>query len=328
MLYRPEDFEPLVDEPWDEARVREAIQTIVVETDEAFGAREFWPAHEWDAWELRQPLTDLYGGAAGVVWALDALRRRGHAETSLDLTAAVTRALELWRAEPLDRRRHAAPVGGRVLAVPRRERDPRRRLAAGAGRRSGRQARHARTRERRQRGRGAAVGLTRHDARRPCDARLDRGGTLGRSLARERRCAARAARRGWASGRSSSTAWSRGDASALRMVSSGTSMHCCRVAPTPELERETAAILAAEAVREDGLANWPAQVGDGLEDKRGRDPRPVVPRRARDRHDRGAVPRRGAAGRGRRADLAGRARTEPRRGQASATGRPETATRS
>ena len=42
----------------------------------------------------------LYVGAAGVIWALDALRRSGHAETSLDLDGAAVRALELQRAEP------------------------------------------------------------------------------------------------------------------------------------------------------------------------------------------------------------------------------------
>ena len=41
----------------------------------------------------------MYAGAAGVAWALDALRRRGHAETSLDLAAVAARGLERWRAE-------------------------------------------------------------------------------------------------------------------------------------------------------------------------------------------------------------------------------------
>ena len=44
-------------------------------------------------------MKNLYVGAAGVIWALDALRRRGHAETSLDLTAAALRTLDLERAE-------------------------------------------------------------------------------------------------------------------------------------------------------------------------------------------------------------------------------------
>jgi hypothetical protein len=44
-------------------------------------------------WEEPLPLKTLYVGAAGVIWALDALRLSGHAETSLDLdTVAHTRA--------------------------------------------------------------------------------------------------------------------------------------------------------------------------------------------------------------------------------------------
>src|ERR671924_226793 len=46
------------------------------------------------------PLKSLYAGAAGVIWALDELRRRGHAESSLDLAAAALRTLELKRAAP------------------------------------------------------------------------------------------------------------------------------------------------------------------------------------------------------------------------------------
>jgi Lanthionine synthetase C-like protein len=45
-------------------------------------------------------MKNLYVGGAGVVFALDDLRRRGFAETALDLPAAVLRALELWPAEP------------------------------------------------------------------------------------------------------------------------------------------------------------------------------------------------------------------------------------
>jgi hypothetical protein len=45
-------------------------------------------------------MKNLYVGAAGVIWALDALRRRGHAETSLDLAGAALHTVELERAEP------------------------------------------------------------------------------------------------------------------------------------------------------------------------------------------------------------------------------------
>ena len=43
------------------------------------------------------PLKDLYVGASGVIWALDALRRRGLAETSIDLAAAAADARGLAR---------------------------------------------------------------------------------------------------------------------------------------------------------------------------------------------------------------------------------------
>ena len=100
MLYRPEAFEPLTDEPWDEPRAREAIRAIVADADAAFDERELWPAHEWDGWQSAQPLKHLYTGAAGVLWALDSLRRGGLAEPALDLAAAGHRTLEAWRADP------------------------------------------------------------------------------------------------------------------------------------------------------------------------------------------------------------------------------------
>ena len=100
MLYDPAGFEPLTGEPWDEARVRDGIAAIVADADAAFDPDALWPAHEWDGWQAPQPMKNLYVGAAGVVFALDDLRRRGFAETTLDLPAVALRALELWRAEP------------------------------------------------------------------------------------------------------------------------------------------------------------------------------------------------------------------------------------
>ena len=100
MLYEPAQFEPLTDEPWDTARVEDAIAAIVADVDAAFDPEALWPAHEWDGWQTPLPLKNLYVGAAGVIWALDALGRRGHAESSLDLAGAALRTLELERAEP------------------------------------------------------------------------------------------------------------------------------------------------------------------------------------------------------------------------------------
>src|SRR5437667_1677380 len=100
MLYRPELFESLTEELWDEGRVRDAIGAIVADADRAFDPDGLWPAEEWDGWEAPHPLKDLYVGAAGVIWALDVLRRRGYAETTIDLVAAARRTLDAWRETP------------------------------------------------------------------------------------------------------------------------------------------------------------------------------------------------------------------------------------
>jgi Lanthionine synthetase C-like protein len=101
VLYRPEAFEPLTQEKWNAARVGDRIRAIVADTDQALrGPRLLWRAHEWDSWRATSPMKDLYVGAAGTLWALDALRRRGHAETRLDLADLGLRNLELFRERP------------------------------------------------------------------------------------------------------------------------------------------------------------------------------------------------------------------------------------
>lgn len=101
MLYRPEAFEPLTDESWNEERVRAAIREIVADTDGALrGPKLLWRGDPWDSWRATSPMKNLYVGAAGVIWALDALRGRGHAETRLDLADLSLRNLELSRERP------------------------------------------------------------------------------------------------------------------------------------------------------------------------------------------------------------------------------------
>jgi lantibiotic modifying enzyme len=100
MLYRPEAFEPLTDESWNEARVRAAIRRIVGRIDAAYHPDLLWPAHEWDGWQAPAPLENLYVGAAGVIWALDRLREGGYAESEIDLAAAAGRTLAAWRRRP------------------------------------------------------------------------------------------------------------------------------------------------------------------------------------------------------------------------------------
>ncbi len=100
MLYSPEAFEPLTDEPWDDERVRAAIRRLVARVDDAFDPVALWPANEWDAWRTPTPLETLYAGAAGVLWTLDELGARGLGETRIDLPAAARATLEAWRREP------------------------------------------------------------------------------------------------------------------------------------------------------------------------------------------------------------------------------------
>jgi len=101
MLYRPEAFEPLVDTPWSELRARAAIRDIVADADSAFrGPRLFWQADDWDGWHGTSPMKNLYVGTAGVLWALDRLRQRGHTETELDLAGLATRNVDLFRERP------------------------------------------------------------------------------------------------------------------------------------------------------------------------------------------------------------------------------------
>ena len=101
VLYRAEAFEPLTDAPWDEERVRDGIREIVAETDAALrGPKLLWRADPWDSWQATSPMKNLYVGAAGVLLALELLRRRGHAETRLDLADLSLRDLELFRARP------------------------------------------------------------------------------------------------------------------------------------------------------------------------------------------------------------------------------------
>ena len=100
MLHDPALHEPLTDEQWDAGRVGDRIRAIVADADASFDPVELWPAEEWDGWSAPHPMKDLYVGASGVVWALDVLRRRGYAETRIDLVAASRRTLELWNEAP------------------------------------------------------------------------------------------------------------------------------------------------------------------------------------------------------------------------------------
>jgi hypothetical protein len=100
VLYAPELHEPLSGVPWDAERARAAIHAIVADIDQAYDAKTFWPAHEWDGYQAALPMKNLYVGAGGLAWGLDRLRRSGYADTTLDLAGVAQRALARFRDAP------------------------------------------------------------------------------------------------------------------------------------------------------------------------------------------------------------------------------------
>ena len=253
ILYEPAQFEPLIDEPWDPARIEDAIAAIVADAAASFDPDALWPAHEWDGWEEPLPLKNLYVGAAGVIWALDALRRRGRAETSLDLADAASRTLELERAEPgftADEHYHPASLltgetGPLLVAF---------RLASGPALADDLHA------------------LLRANVGNPTDdvmwgapgtllAALAMGEWTGEPRWEEAARESAAALRGR---RGEDGLWRQDDD--YRGVgtlhgAAGNTLALRRLEPDDALSAATAAVLARHAVREDGLANWPGAPG-------------------------------------------------------------------
>ena len=85
MLYDPARHEALQAIPWDEARVRAAIENIVADTEARFSPDGYWPLHPRDVdgdEDPTQPATGLYYGACGVIWALHYLQSVGAAKLS------------------------------------------------------------------------------------------------------------------------------------------------------------------------------------------------------------------------------------------------------
>ena len=101
MLFDPPSHEPLTEERWSESRAKRAILDIVDESEAAFDEERLWPPHPLDEIDPKEPpLTSLYFGASGVIWALDALTRAGLSAPSRDWTDVVLALVEDYRAAP------------------------------------------------------------------------------------------------------------------------------------------------------------------------------------------------------------------------------------
>jgi hypothetical protein len=87
VLFDPACHEPLRVGAWDPERALALIARIVRDTEARFSPQTWWPLHPRDV-EPGEPTdvpsTTLFFGAAGVVWALDRLRRLGAAQVALE----------------------------------------------------------------------------------------------------------------------------------------------------------------------------------------------------------------------------------------------------
>ena len=102
-LFDPDAHEPVTERAWDAQRARAAIGAIVAETESAFEHESLWPPHPLDEEADEPPLrrvASLYLGAAGVIWALHALRRAGLADLSRDWGEVAVTLPERYRREP------------------------------------------------------------------------------------------------------------------------------------------------------------------------------------------------------------------------------------
>jgi lantibiotic modifying enzyme len=103
-LIEPNRHEGLSAARWDEGAARRAIETIARDCEDRFSPDGLWPPHPLDTEgeQVAAPFTMLYMGAAGVIWALDCLARRGFARGAHRFapTLAALEALNLRQIEP------------------------------------------------------------------------------------------------------------------------------------------------------------------------------------------------------------------------------------
>jgi hypothetical protein len=93
VLYAADRHQPLQGGTWDEAHARGAIAAIAADAEGRFDPAHLWPIHPLDHIEQANvpSYKSLYVGAAGVIWALDYLRRAGAATPGHDWAAEIPR---------------------------------------------------------------------------------------------------------------------------------------------------------------------------------------------------------------------------------------------
>jgi Lanthionine synthetase C-like protein len=89
---------PLRATSWDPGEAAKAIDEIISDALGHFDDEAFWPAHPLDGEGAGDGFHNIYFGAAGMIWALDYLRRLGGTKAHFDFGPILPRLLEATRA--------------------------------------------------------------------------------------------------------------------------------------------------------------------------------------------------------------------------------------
>jgi hypothetical protein len=95
-MYDPSRHTGLTSTVWEADEARQAIQEIVDDATARFDPEHYWPSHLQDE-DLPDGNASLYFGAAGVLWAMDFLKREGAAEHGLDIASMLPKLLNATR---------------------------------------------------------------------------------------------------------------------------------------------------------------------------------------------------------------------------------------
>lgn len=98
-LYSPSSHEALGGVDWDADAARAAIRAIAADCERAMDGDGVWPLHPRDGVD-EGPFRTVYVGAAGVIFGLDELARRGLVELGRDYAPVLERHAETYRAAP------------------------------------------------------------------------------------------------------------------------------------------------------------------------------------------------------------------------------------
>ncbi len=97
MLHDPTRHEPLTATPWSEAAAHAAILQIVEDSVARFDPARLWPPHPLDNPRNEFPFYTVYNGAAGVIRALQRLQQAGISGAFPDFDPVISGLLECYR---------------------------------------------------------------------------------------------------------------------------------------------------------------------------------------------------------------------------------------